>query len=357
MYEKELIAIQKKITEAVKDSAGNMEAAVTKLMSLPKEVAGFAEDTSPEYYNVSSTVFEAIGDIYRKAKKMAEAEKAYLEMVKLAGKLRELDPEKYDYRLGFSYYKRANFYRDLLQCAALNPKPVVLNEQQKKLFNVTEALYKSAVACTMNSAKKGIFRYIELHALCLSELAVFYGAVGNYENAIGCGKDAVRLDKAIYEKLDDKEHSFRLANRMNALATVYAFSKNVQSAMETLEDSNFVLEEHEAEDPVTFGVMLARNYLTLAGCYAKLEEEKENADGTYKTGLQRIEDVNRKTDNRLINDVITGYMIVGDHYKRTKRDMEAKAHYLYARKLASEMFEKTKDLKYENIMKRLEAHI
>lgn len=357
MYEKQLFVIQKKIAETVQKSAENPEAAVAKLVNLKKEVQGFASDTSPEFYNAAATIQEAIGDIWVKAKKPADAEKAYIEMVQLSGKLYELDKQKYDYRLGFSYYKRANFYRSALQCATLTMTPKVLTEQQQKLFTITEGLYKNAVACTMENAKKGQLRYVDLHALCLSELLVLYTAVGNYQSAIACGKDGIRLDKAIYEKLDDKAHSFRLANRMNALATVYTFMKNVQLAMETLEDSIFVLEEHEEEDPITFGVMLARNYLTLAGCYAQVEEEKENADSTYQKGLERMVEVNKKTNNKLINDVITSYMIVGDHYKRKNNTDAAKAHYRWAMKLASDLFNQTKDPKYENIMNRLKPHV
>lgn len=357
MYEKQLFVIQKKIAETVQKSTENPEEAVSKLINLKKEVQGFATDTSPEFYNAVATIQEAIGDVWVKAKKPAEAEKAYIEMVQLSGKLYELDKQKYDYRLGISYYKRATFYRNILQCATLSITPKVLNDQQQKLFAVTEGLYKNAVACTMENAKKGQIRYVDLHALCLSELLVLYAAVGNYQSAIACGKDAVRLDKAIYEKIDDKAHSFRLSNRMNALATVYTFMKNVQLAMETLEDSIFVLEEHEEEEPVTFGVMLARNYLTLAGCYAQIEEEKDNADVTYQKGLERMVEVNKKTNNRLINDVITSYMIVGDHYKRKNNIDAAKAHYRWAMKQASDMFNQTKDSKYETIMNRLKPHI
>lgn len=357
MYEKQLFVIQKKIAETVQKSAEHPEGAVAKLLGLKKEVQGFAGDSSPEFYNAAATIQEAIGDIWIKAKKPTEAEKAYIEMVQFSGKLYELDKQKYDYRLGFSYYKRATFYRNALQCATLTVTPKVLNEQQQKLYTVTEGLYKNAIACTMENAKKGQLRYVDLHALCMSELLVLYASVGNYQSAVACGKDGVRLDKAIYEKIDDKAHGFRLANRMNALATVYSFMKNIQLTMETLEDSIFVLEEQEEEDPITFGVMLARNYLTLAGCYAQIEEEKENADATYQKGLEYMVEVNKKTNNHLVNDVITSYMIVGDHYGRKNNNDAAKAHYRWAMKQASDMYNQTKDPKYEAIVNRLKPRV
>lgn len=353
MDEKELLTIQKKIAEIVKGSAGNPQAAVAALMDIIKETECKAGNTSPAFYSVAATAHEASGDIYMKAKKIGEAEKAFLEMMKMSVKLYEQDKEKYDYRLAFSYYKRAAFYRTALQCNTLSAKPKELTPLQKKMFELTEGLYKNAVACTMDHARKGVFRYVELHALVMSELLILYAAIGDYEKAIICGKDGIKLDKAIYEKLDDKAHSFRLANRMNALATVYTFQKDIQNTMETFEDAIFVLKEHEAEDPITFGVMLARNYISLGSCYAVIKEEAHKAEKTYQQGLNRMVEVNQKAENRLINDVITSYMMVGDYYKRVKKEENAKLYYGWALKQATELYGKTKDARYENIMKRL----
>ena len=357
MYEKELFKIQKEITEAVKSSAADPEAAIAKLKNLQSDTAAFATDTSPEYYNAASTIQEAIGDICLKAKKPADAEKAYIEMLRFASKLYESNKEKYDFRLGYAFYKRAGFYRTILGCFMLTPRPKVLDENQQKIYNLAESLYKNALGCTMNSAKKGTFRYVDLHVTCLSDMAVFYASVGNYQLALSTAKDGVWLDRSVYEKMDDKEHAFRLANRMNVLAAICQMMKNDQLAMETLEDSNFVLEEHEKENPVIFGVMISKNLLTLAGLYCRLESEKDKAEETYKQGLRKIEMLNKDNNGRLINDVITGYMIVGDYYRRNRRENEAKSHYSWAMKQASLMFEKTKDVKYENIVKRLKTLI
>lgn len=357
MYEKELFVIQKKIAETVKDASAKPEAAVERLMALKKETEAFATASSPEFYNAAATIHEAVGDIWMRARKPADAEKSYKEMGQLSLKLYELDKEKFDYRLGFSYYKLASFYRTIINCFALNPTPKVLSGQDEKIFKVSEGLYKNAVACTLDKAKKGNIRYVDLHAACMNEAMVLYSSVGNYQSAISCGREGIQLDKAIYEKLDDKVHSFRLANRMSALSTVYTFMKNVQLAMETLEDAIFVLEEHEQEDPVAFGAMLARCYLNLGNCYSQLKEEAPNAEATYRKGLDRMVEANKKANNRFINDVITSYMMVGDYYKRTKNEDAAKAHYRWAMKQASDLFRQTQNPIYENIMKRLRPFV
>ncbi len=357
MNEKEIVVLQGKIAETVKNSAANPQMAAADLLKLLKETEKKVSSTSAEYYSAASTIYEATGDIWVKAKANGLAEKAYLEMMKMAVKLYELDKEKYDYRLAFAYYRRASFYRSTIQCAVLSPTPKRLDETKKKIFDMTEGLYKNAAACTMEKVKKGIVRYVDLHAAVLSELLVLFAAVGDYEKAVSCGKDGIRLDKAVYERLDDKEHSFRLANRMNALAAVYTYQKNTQLTMETLEDAIFVLEEHEAEDEITFGMILARNYMNLAGCYCAVPEEADQAEETYQKGLKRMIEANRKTGGKLINAVITGYMIMGDYYRRTDNTEMAKAHYRFAMKQASDLYGKTKNPMYQNIIKRLQPFV
>lgn len=353
MTDKELLVLQNELAEAIKGASENPEASVAKLMKLKEKTEGTV--TKAESYIVSAMIYESIGDVWMKVKKPDKAEQSYMEMMKVSLKLYEMDKEKYDFRLGFAYYKRANFYRTMLGCAVLTPTSKTFTEHQKKMFTVAEGLYKNAIACTMR--KQMPMRYVDLHANVMSELSVLYACVGDYEKAIACGKDGVKLDKAIYEKRDDKTQSFRLATRMNSLAAIYTFTKDIQLVMETIEDAIYVLEEHEEEDPIAFGAMLARNYMTLAGSYSQLEEEASKAEETYQIGLKRMIAVNEKSNNKLINDVITSYMMVGDYYKRVKKEESAKAHYCLAMKMASDLFQKTKNPIYENLMKRLQPYI
>ncbi|MBO5460841.1 MAG: tetratricopeptide repeat protein [Ruminococcus sp.] len=357
MYEKELATIQKQLTEIVKASAKNPTEAVEKLLNLKEEAGRILTTESGEFYSVAATIHEVIADLNFRTKKPAEAEKSYKEMMEFSRKLFAMDKTKYDYRMGLSSYKLAAFYRAALQCNVLGPKPKTLTDLQKKVFATAETLYRQAVSCVYEHAKKGSILHVELHSTVMNELAVMYASVGNYERAVEIGKNGIQLDKAVYEKHDDKAHCKKLAGRMNALAAIYTFMKNPLLASETLEDANFVLEEHEAEDPVTLGVMLARNYLNLGGCYHMIEEEKENAAQTFETGLNKIIEINKKVNGKLVNDEILSQMVVGDYYKKAGNEEKAKGHYLAALAKAKVTFEKTKDAKYENIIKKLNTLI
>jgi len=355
MTDQELLKIRGQITEAVNSSVKNPQASVSKLSDIKNEIGKKYGKTSIEYYHIASMTHEASGDIWVKAKKILEAEREFLEMMRLSVKAYELNKEKFDYSLGFSYFKRASFYRNAIQCNSFSGKPKELKDNQKKMYEVAESFYKNAIACTMDKAKKGILKYVELHVLVMGELLTLYAAVGNYELAVKCGRDAVKMEKAIYEKADNKANSFRLGRYMDDLALVYTISKDVQQAMETYEDAIFVLEEHESEDPVVFGVILSKNYLNLAGCYAQIKEERANAEETCQKGLKKILEANKKSNGRLVEDVLISHMFAGDFYKRIGKLDIANSYYRKSLEFAELLLKKTNDKKYEKMIEHLKG--
>lgn len=357
MDQKQIRENQMRVFEIMKNTAKEPQRALDKLVEFEAEALAKLTPETAEYYVSIITIFEAKGDCFTGLKKIHEAEQAYKSMVQNATKFYEMDKEKNDYPLGASYLKLANFYRLLLGCHQLLQKPRELNESQKKAFDIAEQCYKSCLGCTMENAKKGNLQHVDLHAVCLEALMVFFGSVGDYQKASLFGKDAVRLNKNIYEKKDDKQQAVRLANVMNGLAAIYMFSKNPQLAMENLEDAVYVLEAHEAENDMGIGTMLARYYISLGSCYQAVEEEKDNAEDAYKQGLNRMVALNDKSNNRMVDDVIQSYMFVAEYYAKQQKELEAKAHYAWVMKLASDMFKATKNPKYENLMKSLKSKV
>lgn len=351
MYEKEQQEMQKRILEIVKSAQTDIQGAVDRLQNLKKEAEEMFQADSLELDNVIATIYEATGDIYRKAKNPVEAEKSYREMMNYSSKLYKADKEKYDYRQGISHYKFASLYRVGIQCNALGTKPKQLNELQQKVFGLAEAYYKNVLTCIVDKAKKGNLRYVELHSTVMNELSVMYACIGNFEKAIEVGKNGITVDRTIYDKHDDKVHGLRLAGRMNALAAIYAYAKNSQAASEMLEDANYVLERHEKEEPVAAGIMLGRNYLNLGGCYTLIEEE--NAEETLLIGLNKVLELNEKIKGGLSEDVLMAQMLVGDFYKKTGKEETAKEHYAQAKEKAEFLYKHTKNPKYEAILKRL----
>ena len=284
-----------------------------------------------------------------------KAEKVYKENQEASENKNWPGKEEHAYELGKAYYKLASFHRTGLKCNILNSKKVELKEEQKKIFTMAENLYKNAAMVIIDYARKGVFKHVSLQSTVMNELSVMYAAVGEYQKAVDIGKAGIQIDKAIYETKDDRLECGKLANRMNTLAAIYTFMKNPQLASETLEDANYVLEEHESEDPVTFGIMLARNHINLGNCYKLLEEEKENADSTLDIGIEKVLEANEKSNDKFLNDVIMSCVVVGDHYKRKGKTEKAKKHYAIALEKANVFYAKTKDAKLENLIKRLKT--
>lgn len=302
-----------------------------------------------------SFIHEAMGDVCRNKNQWVDIEKNYLEMLKYAKNNYDMNQEQYSYRLGFVSYKLGNFYRTALRCTQYGPNPIVLSDTQEKIFMSCEIHYKNAVGCTMNLAKQGNLHALELHSTTMNELSVLYTAVGKYEEALKVARDGIRIDKSIYEKINDKTRCFLYGNRLNNLATIYLVSKDHKNAMETYETSVTILKQHKDEEPITYSILLGKNYLALGNCYSQVKEKESIAITAYQNGLDYMENANIKTKNALIYDVITSYMIVGDYYKRMSKNDQANRYYSWAMNHSKEMLEKTNEKKYENVIKRLES--
>lgn len=356
MYEQELTNIRLKIQEALKKLGSEPEAAIQDFVNIKAEAENTFPAESPEWYATLASVEEHLGNIAARQKKNAEAEKHYKEMVRLSVKLFDKDNDKFDFRLGTAFHRLAKFYTTLIQCDRMQLKPVVLDGQKEKIFKTCEMIFNDAIRCTLKNGKSGKGMYVEFHSVCMHDMMVFYAAAGKYEEALKHGKNGIQLEKAIYEKMDDKVHSFRLAERMTALAAVYTASNDLQSAMETLEDAIFALEEHEADDPVKFGLMLGRSYISLAGTYDRLPEEAAQAEDTFKKGYAKLEEVQEKSKRIFLDDMISANVVLGEFYKKKERP-EAKVYFQEALKLAQAFKEQTKNARYDYLIAKLKVQV
>lgn len=356
MYEQELTNMRLKIQEAVKKVGSEPETAMKELVDIKAEVEKTFPAESAEWYALLATVQEHMGNVSVKMKKNVDAERHFKEMVSLSVKLYEKDKEKYDFRLGTSFHRLAKFYTTLIQCDRLQIKPVSLDERKEKIFKTCEMLFHDAISCTLKNGKSGKGMYVEFHSVCMHDMMVFYAATGKYEQAIKHGKNGIALEKAIYEKFDDKIHSFRLGERMTALAAVYTASNDLQSGMESIEDAIFALEEHEAEDRVKFGLLLGRSYLTLAGTYERIPEEEQQAEATFLKGYAKLEEVQEISKKIFLDDMISANVVLGEFYKKKERP-EAKLYFQEALKLAQTFKEQTKNARYDYLIAKLRVQV
>ncbi len=356
MYEQELTNMRLKIQEAVKKIATEPETALQELEDIKAETEAAFPAEGAEWYAILATVQEHMGNASLKLKKNVDAEKHFKEMVKLSTKLYEIDKEKYDFRLGTAFHRLAKFYTTLIQCDRLQIKPVVLDERKEKIFKTCEMLFHDAITSTLKNGRSGKGMYVDFHAGCMMDTMMFYAAVGKYEEALKHGKNGIALEKAIYEKFDDKEHSLRIGERMTALAAVYTANNDLQSAMETLEDAIFALEEHEAEDPAKFGLMLGRSYLTLAGTYERIPEEAQQAEATYLKGYAKLEEVQERSKKIFLDDMISANVLLGEFYKKKERP-EAKLYFQEALKLAQAFKDQTKNARYDYLIAKLRVQV
>ena len=289
-------------------------------------------------------------------KRWVDAEKLLKEAVQYAVKMYDADKENNDLQLGIAFHRLGKFYSMLIRCDRMPVKPIELDEKGKNLFNACENLFGDAIKCTLPNGRKGKTMHVDFHSMCMHDLLVLYFAVGKCEEAIKHGTNGIQLEKAIYEKFDDKMHAYRLGERMTALATAHAFNKNAVKAMELLEDAIFVLEEHEKEDPVQFGLTIGRINLTLAGNYERQPEEAYQAEETFLKGYAKLEEVNDLTEGRILEDMVTANLMLGDFYKR-KEKPQSKVYYQEALRLAEEYKAKHKNARYDYLIAKLKVQV
>jgi len=288
--------------------------------------------------------------------KPVEAERFLKEKVKEAAAAFEQDKEKNDLQLGAAFYNLAKLYASLTHCNRLQIKPVQLDERGEKMWKAAEMLFNDAIHCTLANGKAGKAIYVDFHSTCMYDMLIFYAAVGKYEEAIRHGENGIRLEKAIYEKFDDAKHSYRLAERMSALAAVFTANNQLEAAMELLEDAIFALEEHEEEERVNLGIMVGRSYISLASTYERIPEEAENAENTYRKGYAKIEEVYEMSENRFVEDMVHANILIGEFFKR-KNSPESKEYFKEALKLAQTFKEKTGNAKFDYIIAKLKVQV
>ncbi len=315
MYEKEVQKAQERLNAALTLAKQQPDEAINMILDMQKWVEETLPNDCPEFYGIVITYNEVIGDLRMRARKFVEAETYYKQMVQFAQKLHELDKSKYDLRLGMAYAKLANNCRTCIGCNAFGNQPRALNEKTQRPFDAGMNFYKAAITVTQENAKKGSGKHLELRADCIAAMAVMNTSIGNYKDAIAMYKDVVSIQKAIYQALDNKEAGVKLGTSMSTLATIYSLYKDAENAQDSLEDSIYVLSEHEQEDPVRSGILIARNYMNLAGCYVLLKHDQEEIDSAYEKATQKISMVNALAKNAALGDEITCYMLSGQYYQ------------------------------------------
>ncbi len=357
MYRNQINEIRKNIIAAVEKSRTSCKEALAMLENIKQQAADSipADDIASDL--IVSMIWEAQGDVYMNSKDVPNAEKAFSEMFFTANRAYEKDREKLRSRYGFCCYKRAHFYAFTLGCSKPSYPPKTLNEKQQKVFELAITLYKSAIGVTFKPNTPMAVADADLHSLCLNEIMIMYAAVGDFDNAIKYGKDGVEIEKAVYAKLPDSDHGFRAISRLNGLAAICMAAQKAAPAAELLQQSIEIASKHMEENPQLFKTMAARSNLTLGNCFAVMPDKTAQAEMHFKSGVRLITDANEKSDNKLMADVLTAYMMTGDYYIRIKKYAPATDHYRWAYSVAENLYATTKGPQYAKIMEKLKKYM
>ncbi|MBR4587822.1 MAG: tetratricopeptide repeat protein [Lachnospiraceae bacterium] len=356
MYEKELEKAQERLNAALTLSKQHPSEAINMILDMEKWVDENIDNETTEYYGVIIAYNEAMGDLSLRMKKYPEAEGFYKKMARMASKLYETDKSKYDFRLATAYCKLANNCATNIGCQGVPQTPRVLNEKMQRPFDAGENFYKMAISLLQENCKKGSIRHLEIQARAINSLATMEAAVGKYKEALKMFDDSVRILKAIYQTVDNKESGAFLGITLQNQATVATLFKDAPKAQECLEDSIFVLKEHEEEDSIRAGVMIARNYMNLGGCMLFQKADLAEVDAVYDKATAKISMVNAIAKGAAIPDEVSCYMLAGQYYLKTEREEKGKEMLMHAKDLAEKGLEADpNNAQFKNMVKHIDS--
>jgi tetratricopeptide (TPR) repeat protein len=356
MYEKELEKAQERLNAALTLSKQHPSEAINMILDMEKWVDENIDNETTEYYGVIIAYNEAMGDLSLRMKKYPEAEGFYKKMARMAAKLYETDKSKYDFRLATAYCKLANNCATNIGCQGVPQTPRVLNEKMQRPFDAGENFYKMAISLLQENCKKGSIRHLEIQARAINSLATMEAAVGKYKEALKMFDDSVRILKAIYQTVDNKESGAFLGITLQNQATVATLFKDAPKAQECLEDSIYVLKEHEEEDSIRAGVMIARNYMNLGGCMLFQKADLAEVDAVYDKATAKISMVNAIAKGAAIPDEVSCYMLAGQYYLKTEREEKGKEMLMHAKDLAEKGLEADpNNAQFKNMVKHIDS--
>lgn len=354
MYEKEIEKAQERLNAALTLANKQPGEAINMISDMEKWIDETIPNDIPEYYGVVITYNEVMGDLSVKMRSFVQAENYYKKMLSNAVKLYEIDKTKYDIRLAVAYCKLANNCATNIGCHMIPQTPRLLNEQTQRPFDAGENFFKVAIKILQDGCKKGSAAHLQNQARAINSLATMEAAVGRYKESIAMWSDSVRILKAIYEAIDNKQMALFLGQTLQSMATVCTLYKDPGKSQECIEDSIYVLKEHEEENPVQIGVMIARNYMNLAGNLLMQNADKSEIDETYDKATSKISMVNAIAKGAAVADEVSCYLLSGQYYLATDRKEKGLQQVKHSNELIGPLMESRPD---DNQLKSTKQHI
>ena len=307
--------LQQEIAAALKEK-NKPEEKLARLEEIEKECKASLPEGEPARIRLEMVLCEMAGNLYVTMKNPAEAEKRYRAMLQKGSSLYQEDKKTYDLLFAQANLRMGVFYKGLIKIQTVDARPRKLNETQKKVYDISDKFFRSAVGICLDRIKAGQLHAVELQGKCMENLMVLKGALGEYPEAVKIGEQLIKLGKSIFQATDDGPHALELAQWMSILATIYLFQKEYVKAMEMLEDCIYVLRDKEDTAPLPFTLRLASSYINLGNARYLIPQEASGAQEAYEKGIQLYEKVDQQYPGRYEKELKQACFIVGNYFQK-----------------------------------------
>lgn len=158
--------LQQEIAAALKEK-NKPEEKLARLEEIEKECKASLPEGEPARVRLEMVLCEMAGNLYVTMKNPAEAEKRYRAMLQKGSSLYQEDKKTYDLLFAQANLRMGVFYKGLIKIQTVDARPRKLNETQKKVYDISDKFFRSAVGICLDRIKAGQLHAVELQGKCM----------------------------------------------------------------------------------------------------------------------------------------------------------------------------------------------
>ncbi|MEI7587141.1 tetratricopeptide repeat protein [Runella sp.] len=269
---------------------------------------------------LKATLQNNLGNLYRDNQKMAQAEGAYNEALKIRRHLVEINPDDFLLDLAIILNNLGIFYRD--------------NQKMPQ----AEGAYNEALKIRRQMAEKNPAAFLPDLAMILNNLGILYSDNQKMPQAEGAFNEALKIYRQMAEK-NPAAFLPDLAMTLNNLGVFYRNHQKMPQAEVAFNEALKIRRQMAEKNPDAFLPDLAMTLNNLGVFYREIQKMPQS-DGTNNESLKIYRHLAEKNPDAFLPYVATTLNNLGNYYSDNQEMPQAEGAYNESLKIRRQMAEK-----------------
>ena len=287
------------------------------------EALKILSDTNKISEPMAADVYANLGNVYRDTQRYKEAEEAHLEALEIRERSTEKDPDTFESVLAISYNNLGGLYFNI------------------KKYKEAEEVYLEALAIRKRLAEKNPDIFEPYLAGSYNNLGVLYKDTQKYKQSEEAYLEALAIRKKLAEKNPDAFEPY-LADSYNNLGVLYKDTQKYKQSEEAYLEALAIRKKLAEKNPDAFEPVLADSYNNLGILYSDTQR-LQDAEETYLNALEIRKRLAQKNPDAFEPDLAWSYNNLGTLYHKIKKFKESEEAYLEALAIRKKLAEKNPD--------------